>query len=480
MSRGVWTYVILMAGTAYTAWATPARTADYMPPPLFGEPTPITKITPDLIVPVAPPPPVPSPTPAVVVPITRAPEPKPVVLPNLPPPMTAATRPLPETTGIIPASPSSITVDDLLAHPAGSIDARAKAALSTKAPSGPTGVMNTHRPAGLAKPILENDPSAPPSPTPVTVAPAPKKPAPRPAVKPDVPLERAVVVAPAPKTTIPDPSKAAPPSLMDYDMPDLSNETPVDAVINDPAIPENAVTIDDQNDQPPETENPAPAPVVTKPSIVSPSATVKKVVTQNPKVMVYSRDKETGEFKKLDRPDILISPTVQQKNGLHPPPPPSASTMQKSPDPLAELVVPLTAEQISKGLLNDDVAGVVPTAPKQKTKNPATIAPLATLDLPFSPGDTELNDDLRRRIDQAVVAPMIKDSDKGVELHAFAKIVGDEPASDRRIALARGLAVRDYLMTQNISGGRINLKVMTGSDATSGTLPPDRVEFWVK
>ena len=49
-------------------------------------------------------------------------------------------------------------------------------------------------------------------------------------------------------------------------------------------------------------------------------------------------------------------------------------------------------------------------------------------------------------------------NDKKLEIKAYASLTPEKPNSDRRIALNRGLAVREFLISKNIEAHRINLK----------------------
>lgn len=106
------------------------------------------------------------------------------------------------------------------------------------------------------------------------------------------------------------------------------------------------------------------------------------------------------------------------------PPPPAVATPAPSPPP--------------------KVASVAPPPPPGPT--PAAPAPAAMLtSVPFTPQSAEIGPAARAELDR--VAQNSK-SMRGIELRAYAS--GSDPTEARKIALARALAVRSYLIDQNV------------------------------
>ena len=107
-----------------------------------------------------------------------------------------------------------------------------------------------------------------------------------------------------------------------------------------------------------------------------------------------------------------------------PPPPPVVATPAPTPPPPA-------------------VASVAPPPPEPPSPPPAPAAVMASV--VFIPQSAEINAAARVELDR--VAQSIKGV-RGIELRAYAS--GSDPTEARKIALARALAVRSYLIDQNV------------------------------
>ena len=93
--------------------------------------------------------------------------------------------------------------------------------------------------------------------------------------------------------------------------------------------------------------------------------------------------------------------------------------------------------------------------------------------LVFKDGASDLDAEVKGRIDENVTSRLIKESALRVEIRAYAPGADDAPSSDRRLSLARGLAVREYLKNQGIDPARMNIRAMGKNTERA---PIDRVD----
>jgi hypothetical protein len=117
-----------------------------------------------------------------------------------------------------------------------------------------------------------------------------------------------------------------------------------------------------------------------------------------------------------------------------PPPLPVVATPAPAPPPV---VVPAPAPPPRA------VASVAPPPPEPATPPPAPAAVMASV--VFIPQSAEISAASRVELDR--VAQNIKGV-RGIELRAYAS--GSDPTEARKVALARALAVRSYLIDQNV------------------------------
>ena len=114
------------------------------------------------------------------------------------------------------------------------------------------------------------------------------------------------------------------------------------------------------------------------------------------------------------------------------PPPPVIATPAPAPPPVVAPAPPPRA-----------VASVAPPPPEPATPPPAPAAVMASI--VFIPQSAEISAASRVELDR--VAQSIKGV-RGIELRAYAS--GSDPTEARKVALARALAVRSYLIDQNV------------------------------
>ncbi len=596
LNGGISVAVFLMVIS--TALSGLANAADYMPPPLFGGPATVTVTPPtEQKAPVVTPvtrnqsaeSPATSPIPNTpTLPVPRiADDPTDKIIVPTPPPGVKGDIPLPpnvlERDAIMspmtqnktgPAKTPQVTVDtstsskpletdDLINHPANYIDPLAKksegipssepsvmleAPLPVVDKAVPTTMSSTSTrktPAGLARPIVDG--------------PGVKN------IRPKEARKKTVPVMPLPESKPVDSG----PSASDITLIDQAPDRTV--TTSEMTTPQGKTLEDANKDNPTE---PVPSPkTVTKPGIKSPSPTVRKIIEQNPKVMVYSRDKQTGEFKRVENSEHRVLSNKGQKTTLSTPknsdiPPPafiddvmdtaqklkavepkkSVGTIRPATPPLPAPVSPLSMNDALNGrlvpLTEDDLnraiismapekpfgkvpnAPIIPPAPKNdmlyatkmndvvsptasdkpslplSIKNPghdlSTATPVAekkmisttppSSSLPptstdgpatiiFGSGEIELSSIQRGQIDDTALIPLSKNKNSRIYIRSYASPIENEQNSDRRIALARGLAVREYLKNQGITSDRIDLKIL-GSPVDQ--TPSDRVELIIR
>jgi outer membrane protein OmpA-like peptidoglycan-associated protein len=135
------------------------------------------------------------------------------------------------------------------------------------------------------------------------------------------------------------------------------------------------------------------------------------------------------------------------------PAPPTASTRAAPPPPpvAAPTSPPVAAPPQPQPRA---VASAAPPPAAPVAPSPATVV----MSVPFMPRSAEINAAARTELDR--VAQNIKNA-RGIELRAYAN--GDDPIEARKIALARALAVRSYLIDQNV-----RTRIEVGAFASTG------------
>jgi outer membrane protein OmpA-like peptidoglycan-associated protein len=483
-----------IATAGLDAWAADG----YAPPPLFVSPPPLANSKPAPVMPAVPPV-APNDLDRPIAQTAKPPMPPPPL--TLPRPTAAMPAPLPSTNQLAGVAPppndlpidNALSVDELLYHPGTRVDAPARAAMAEQQS------LDRARPPGRAQPILENPP-APQAATKDSIAPTPARPvaAVKPPAKP-APSKAAVATLAKPKQPERAVAKAKP-------APQPSASTVAAAAAVEPSA-----QADEQGSPFQETIKTPPAP---RPAISTPEPTIRRIIKENPKVMVYSRDAETGEFKRMDPKDRIIrnqgrtsefsaTPKPDTVNTTATPPKPSSlppasqADRQASPakvagaiaagipplmqDDLAEVLESIKAEEMKLALAApqaQDLSAPTPpppptmpakhalkpsTPPTPKASTTPTDAPTNTakpVRLAFAVGKGDLPDALMRQLDDTVLPAMSQNNQARAEIRAFATLQPDTPMSDRRVALARGLAVREYLKSQGIESERLVLRAL--------------------
>lgn len=271
----------------------------------------------------------------------------------------------------------------------------------------------------------------------------------------------------------------------------------------------------------------------TKPVIAKVKSIPKgEAPAERPKVAVYGRDAKTGEFKRTDLDDKFVkvhrnpAETAQadlearalakaaeqaRKNAIArrldmpavPPPAVESRNLLSAVEDegsgaIAAGIPPLEDDMSSQLLAAGDTAKIAPDAvapplpnlaqaraamTNEVDSNTNDVAPAAGSTAPvlgdqhvllvFKTGLSDLNEELRGRLGENVVPRLNADKNLRVSIQAYAAPSDDTPNGDRRLSLARALAVREYLRSQGIETSRMDVRAM----GKNTTRPPfDRVD----
>lgn len=94
--------------------------------------------------------------------------------------------------------------------------------------------------------------------------------------------------------------------------------------------------------------------------------------------------------------------------------------------------------------------------------------------LVFSAGADTLSNDLKAQIRKSTLPQITKEKTSRIQVLSFAASPDGSEGSARRVALARALAVRDYLLEQGIAPSRIDVRALASQ---KGEPAPDRVDI---
>ncbi len=155
-----------------------------------------------------------------------------------------------------------------------------------------------------------------------------------------------------------------------------------------------------------------------------------------------------------EKPVEAIPPAIPDGGEPMPLIPPADAV--KAAPPMAEAPVPPTAPEI-------------PATPMAEIPAPPT-TPAAAIALAFDPADARLNE-THRALLKSIAARLNEDSDASVQLLAYAQ--AENRSKERRLSLSRALAVRSYLLSQDVRNTRIEVRAL-GDQVPSGK--PDRVD----
>jgi len=231
------------------------------------------------------------------------------------------------------------------------------------------------------------------------------------------------------------------------------------------------------------TPVPAPAPMEEKPPVTAP-------VTAEPPVETASPPTET---QTAAVPQQAPAPAVEATPAPVPPAPEPAqietmkapapavaapTTMEAPAAPPAPVAMPAPVEPPPAQTAAPEpppttVAAVTPppaAIPAPPVEKSAAMPSSATVALAFDSGDARLNE-AHRALLKSIVARLNENADDSVQLLAYAQ--ADNRSKARRLSLSRALAVRSYLLSQDIRNTRIEVRAL-GDQVPAGK--PDRVD----
>jgi hypothetical protein len=161
---------------------------------------------------------------------------------------------------------------------------------------------------------------------------------------------------------------------------------------------------------------------------------------------------------------VAIPATLPPAQSVASVPPPAVAPPVAAVPPAPAYVEPTIAAPPPAAAPEPRPAATAALAPEPAA--PAPSGPVVS-SVPFMPGSAILSDGAKAELDR--VAANIADRKlRGVELHAFA---GDGDPDSRKIALARALVVRSYLIDRRVKA-RIEVGAFSGSGERVDVLVP--------
>lgn len=264
--------------------------------------------------------------------------------------------------------------------------------------------------------------------------------------------------------------------------------------------------------------SPAPAPVIESKPVPEPEPTVQKIKkeeTKKPqpeqkKVVVAPTPKKKPYRAPQVKPVSESTELVEEKIKAPVPPAPKVTSLKKPEPPPKTETRPQTAgvvkgpktmpsikkESVDTEVTFETIETELPNIMEraQNTESEEEVSEeekLAALPKATIPGFKKLEDGTERMVmyyreaqsdlepkQHTVLSkgilPRLKESDNRLLIQAFAMPQETGMSSDRRLSLTRALAIRRYLLENNVSSSRIDVRAL-GSQ--SNTQPLDRVEL---
>lgn len=164
-------------------------------------------------------------------------------------------------------------------------------------------------------------------------------------------------------------------------------------------------------------------------------------------------------------------PPVSSPTPVPPPSPPVSGLPTSAPPPPAVEAAPAAAAPSPAAAPTSAVAVAKP-APAAPAAS--RIPPGSRLSIDFAAGAADLSDAAKGELDK-VIAMLMKDGEKRVQLIAYAAGSDEQENQALRLSLTRALAVRSYLFDQGVSAGRMNVRALGHKLENPG--PADRVDL---
>lgn len=229
----------------------------------------------------------------------------------------------------------------------------------------------------------------------------------------------------------------------------------IEAEVNAQAQPKAAAA-----PKPSAAPKPAPAPVLAPPPAVAAPVVVPAPVAPPP--AEPSALPEPTPIAPVAPPAAASAPPVPAAPEVPPPPAVAAPAPEPAPTPAPPRVAALAPP----------ATPAVPAAPAPSQ----AVTPSASIALLFEPEDARLNE-THRALLKDVVARLSEDPEANVQLLAYAQ--GDNRSKARRLSLSRALAVRSYLLSQDVRNTRIEVRALGDQLPVSGG-KPDRVDVVIE
>ena len=192
-----------------------------------------------------------------------------------------------------------------------------------------------------------------------------------------------------------------------------------------------------------------PTPAASKPA---PKQTASVAATPPPPPPAPSANTAAKAAPAAPPPPALPKPT--KTASAAPPPPPPPAPKKEEAKPVSAPIAPTSAP-----------------APKPSAQS----ASGDTTRIAFANGQSQLPDDATAKLDP-VIAKLKQDSGLRLQLMAYANGDQDGANKARRLSLSRALAVRAYLIDNDIASTRMDVRAL-GNRADNG--PADRVDLVV-
>ncbi len=179
-------------------------------------------------------------------------------------------------------------------------------------------------------------------------------------------------------------------------------------------------------------------------------------------------------------PVILHAPPERHVAVAPPPPRPQQRPPQSPPQSdVAAGTTPLAIPPAPSPSPQPVVAAASPPAPPRRAPaaTPASVpahTPARTSTVEFAPGGSEITPAGRALLD-TVAGQLAADARLHLELVAYAGATGDDAIEARRIALARALQMRSYLIEKGVPSSRMDVRALGNRNAGGG--PADRVDL---
>lgn len=221
----------------------------------------------------------------------------------------------------------------------------------------------------------------------------------------------------------------------------------------------------------PATRSPVTAPTPAKPRAQAPVAPLEAAPPPLP-LVADAPPAPAEPVPQAVAPQAPVAPTpapvAAAPTPIAPPVAPAIPAVPEIPAPPAMSAIPEPTQ--IPAVPPARVASANPAPPAQPAPGIKAETPIQTVALAFEPDDARLNE-THRALLKSIVAKLSVDGDTSVQLLAYAQ--AENRSKARRLSLSRALAVRSYLLSQDVRNTRIEVRAL-GDQIPGGK--PDRVD----